>query len=465
MFPHLLCLVLAVPAFAVFAMHVSAADVRPISTDVCIVGGGSAGIGAAIAASRAGADVILIERQSRLGGTSTNAYVCNWEPGPGDSIAREIYERLRAVGAVAIVGDHNRDRKLGGFGLWLPMADATYAQTLRRAGNPRHRWRAMVFEPTVFAETVSHLLAKTGKCRVMLDTAFVDAATDGRRVVSAVARSASAELRIKAKVFIDSTGGAHLCRNVGCDVMLGPESRTCFDEPSAPTVAGKALNGISLCYRVRRSKDPSRQETPVPAAPFPRVAHVQGMPSGDRIVNPLAMLPGRALIEMGYGAALAECRCRVLAHWHWLQSSPTFSEFELDSIAPMLGIRESYRVVGEYVLTQRDLLAGLERQEHADVIAVADHSMDIHGASRGIGGELKGPYGIPYRCLIPKGWQNLLVACRGASFSHIAASSCRLNRTMIAIGHAAGLAAAAAAQHGTSVGDVDAAALRKQLRL
>ena len=52
-------------------------------TDVCVVGGGSGGIGAALAAARAGADVILVERMDRLGGTSTNAYVCNWEPGPG----------------------------------------------------------------------------------------------------------------------------------------------------------------------------------------------------------------------------------------------------------------------------------------------------------------------------------------------------------------------------------------------
>ena len=463
MAPHPLCLALAVFTLFAFAAHASAADVRTLRADVCIVGGGSAGIGAAIAASRAGADVILVERQGSLGGTSTNAYVSNWEPGPGDSLAREIYERLRAQSAVAIVSDHNRGRKLGHFGLWLPTADATYEQTLRRARNPRHRWRAMVFEPSVFSKTVAHLLAETGKSRVMLDTTFADTTTDVRRVVSVEARSSSSVFRIEAEVFIDSTGGAHLCRNVGCETMVGPESRGRFDEPSAPTKPGRALNGISLCYRVRRSKAPTRQEAPVPAAPFPRVAHVQGMPNGDRIVNPLAMLPGRALIEMGYDAALAECQRRVQAHWHWLQSYPTFSEFELDSIAPMLGIRESYRVVGEYVLTQHDLLAGLVQQKHVDVIAIADHSMDLHGASRGIGGELRGPYGIPYRCLIPKGWANLLVACRGASFSHIAASSCRLNRTMIAIGRAAGLAAAMAAERGADVASVDAAELRKQL--
>jgi hypothetical protein len=121
-------------------------------------------------------------------------------------------------------------------------------------------------------------------------------------------------------------------------------------------------------------------------------------------------------------------------------------------------------VVGEYVLTQHDLLAGLEKQDHPDIIAIADHAMDVHGAGgKHVHGELKGAYGIPYRCLIPKGQTNLLIACRGASFSHIAASSCRLSRTMIALGRAAGVAAAMAATSNASVGKIDVAALRCSL--
>jgi len=188
-----------------------------------------------------------------------------------------------------------------------------------------------------------------------------------------------------------------------------------------------------------------------------KVAHVSGLPNGDRIVNPLALLPGEALLELGYAKALAECKRRVQAHWHWLQGYDAFADYELDSIAPMLGIRESYRIVGEYVLVEQDLLAGLRGQTHPDLIAVADHSMDVHGqGSTRVHGELKGPYGIPFRCLIPKGWENLLVACRGASFSHIAASSCRLSRTMIQLGHAAGAAAALAVQQRVPVSQINA---------
>ncbi len=469
--PRRLCAILVVLTTVFVGTTVLGGEPVQMRADVCVVGGGSGGVGAAIAAARAGADVVLVERQAQLGGTSTRAYVCGWEPGPGDAIAREIYDHLRKLSnAVGITSDHNSDRRKGPFGLWLSTPGLTYEQTLQRAALPRKRWHAVVFDPDALAKIVSDMLAETGKCRVLLRTTFVEAETAGKRVVSIRTESADGTVRqIRARVFIDCTGGGHLCRSVGCETMLGPESAERFGEPSAPDKPGKTLNAISLCYRVRKAKGGNALRHSAPDPPvkrWPRSAHVIAMPSGDLIVNPLAMLPGRALIEMGYDRALARCKRIVQAHWRWLQGHATFADYELHSVAPMLGIRESHRVVGEYVLTQHDLLAGLAKQTHPDVIAIADHSMDVHGAGgRRVHGELKGPYGIPYRCLIPKGWTNLLVACRGASFSHIAASSCRLSRTMLALGRAAGLAAAMAAKDEVPVAKIDVASLQKALRM
>ncbi len=444
-----------------------AAEGGELRADVCIVGGGSGGVGAAIGATRAGADVILIERQSQLGGTSTSAYVCNWEPGPGNAVAREIYDRLAKMpNAVGIVSHHKCEGGRRPFGLWLVTPGLTYEETLRRAGVNRTKWRAMVFEPAAFCKVVSDMLTETGKCRIMLRTRFVEAQTEDKRVASIKAVSDDgATYHIRARVYIDCTGGAHLCRAVRCQTMLGPESAERFGEQSAPDQPGKTLNAISLCYRIRKSDHPVRQAPPQPPVKrWPKTAHVSGLPNGDRIVNPLPMLPGRALIDLGYDEALARCRRIVQAHWRWLQAHPAFEGYELHSVAPMLGIRESYRVVGEYVLTQHDLLAGIKKQRHPDLIAIADHSMDVHGAGgRRVHGELAGPYGIPYRCLVPKGWSNLLVACRGASFSHIAASSCRLSRTMISLGHAAGVGAAMAAKAGVPVRQIDVPALQRKL--
>jgi hypothetical protein len=447
-------------------IRVSSGQVAELSTEVCIVGGGSGGYSSAIAAARAGADCILVERQQILGGTSTAAYVSNWEPGPGDSIAREIYDRLRKLDAVGITSDHNADRRQGPFGLWLTTPGLSYEQTLRRSGLARTDWHGVVFDPYKLSAVVGEMLEETGKCRVMLGTQFTEVQCDGRRVVSIRAEADDGRAyRIRGRVFIDATGGAHLCRAAGFEMMLGPESKSRFGERSAPDEPETTLNAISLCYRIRKSDHPERQPAPDPPVEnWPRSAHVTSVPGGGLIVNPLAMLPGRALLDLGYEGCMEQGRRIVAAQWRWLQENPAFADYEFDSFAPMLGIRESYRVVGEYVLVEQDLEAGLEGQNHADIIAIADHSMDVHGAgAQRVHGEMKRPYGVPYRCLIPKGSTNLLVACRGASFSHIAASSCRLSRTIIQLGHAAGTAAAMAVEADAAVGDVDVPALRKKL--
>jgi hypothetical protein len=181
----------------------------------------------------------------------------------------------------------------------------------------------------------------------------------------------------------------------------------------------------------------------------------------------LPTMEGRETHDLGHKAAYIECRRRVLAHWHHCQTIfPEFRGYRRNWIAPALGIRESRRVMGEYVLTEHDLLAGLSGQAHPDIIAIADHAMDTHGSSTGRAGcgELREPYGVPYRCLIPRGFDNLLVACRAASFSSLAASSCRLSRTMMQLGQAAGTAAAIAKALSVPLPQVSHTALREALR-
>ena len=95
---------------------------------------------------------------------------------------------------------------------------------------------------------------------------------------------------------------------------------------------------------------------------------------------------------------------------------------------------------------------------------VADHPCDTHGGhNKGIK-PLREPCGVPFRCLIPKGTRNLLITCRAASFSSIAASSCRLSRTMMQLGQAAGTAVALAKELKVELPDVPAERLRESLR-
>ncbi len=145
---------------------------------------------------------------------------------------------------------------------------------------------------------------------------------------------------------------------------------------------------------------------------------------------------------------------------------PEFQSFQVTWVAPGLGVREGPRLVGRYVLTEHDLISGLSGQTHDDIITIADHARDTHGADTGRAGtgEVKEPYGVPFRTLLPTEFHNLAVSCRGASFSSIAASSCRLSRTMMQLGQAAGTAAALAVKQGISTLDaVSRPALRNNL--
>ncbi|MFA6293616.1 MAG: FAD-dependent oxidoreductase, partial [Victivallales bacterium] len=151
---------------------------------------------------------------------------------------------------------------------------------------------------------------------------------------------------------------------------------------------------------------------------------------------------GLEYLELAETAAYAGCTRRVRAYWHHLQTAyPEFRRYRIKSIAARIGVRETFRVHCEYMLNENDLLQGISKQGHRDIVALSDHMMDSHGAAGRKSGELHEPYGIPYRCLIPKGFSNMLVAGRIAGFSSIAASSCRLSRTMMQLGQAAGNAA------------------------
>ncbi len=436
-----------------------------IETDVCVIGGGSAGAGAAIAAARHGAKVVLVERQARLGGTGANAYVANWEPGPGGPIAKEIYQRMKAIDGAGVAKGYPVQTKAP-MGYLLVTDGIPYEKSLRRASTPDSEQRRVPYKPEAFDQVVREMLDETGNVTLLDRTTFFQAEPneDKTRVKSILAEASDGRiLRVRAKVFIDSTGCVWLCRDLGCEVMLGVDPKRRFDEPSAPEKGFLQLNAISRCYVIRPSKASKLEPAPEEGVRIPKCAFVTGWKDGLQAVNPMPMLPGRALIDLGYDECLRRSEQMARAHWHWLQQVPEFQGYELAEIAPMLGIRESYRVVTQYVLNENDLAAGLPGQKHGDLIAVADHPCDIHGA----GGHLSAvttAYGIPYRCLLPAGdWENLMVACRGAGFSKIAASSCRLQRTMIQIGHAAGAAAAMASREDIPVDQIDVKSLVDEL--
>lgn len=454
--------------------------------DVLVIGAGSGGIGAALSAARLGASVVLVEQASHLGGNAAVSGVSVWEMGVGGTgIPFDIYKRMKTLPKAVGIYRFNKHRK------WqIPKGETpvhpgaelvidpalTYLDSLRRYGSEtgilnesfvRQYWHGVPFEPAIYQQVVEEMLLETGHCQVLKNTSF-------GRVNHHQGHIDSIELTngetISATTYIDSTDSGVLCRAVGCTLLSGQESRTAFGEPGAPEEATNKRNGVTLIYRVTPKNPASADPLPegIPDAcwwadDFP-VASVVQYPNGDLNVNMLPTMEGIDL--MAYPdrqTAYNECQRRVFAHWHHVQDTYTpYRSYELTWMAPALGIRESNRVLGEYVLTEQSIRLGISTQNEPDIITLADHALDTHGKSTGRAGcaELDEPYGVPFRCLIPKGFDNLLIASRAASFSSLAASSCRLSRTMMQLGQAAGTAAWLAKNRQSTVVEIPHADLR-----
>lgn len=458
--------------------------------DVAVIGGGSGGFAAALAAARLDASVLLVEKADILGGNAVRCGVNCWEPGAGGTgIPFDLYRRLKRVpNAIGIYtfGRHmaappppGQPKYPGGESLIDPTK--RYIDSLLRCGSPsgrwtydygRANWHGVPFEPEIMAQTQEAMLRETGRCEVLKRTGFTKVNHEGGVLKSVTLDNGDV---VEAGTFVDGTADALLAGAAGATFMMGQESRAAFNEPDAPNHGNDLINAVTLIYRVARHNGASPlKEFDANGVPekcwwrdgFP-VTSVTEYPNGDLNMNTLPTMEGREFLGKPYSEAYAECRRRVLAQWRYMQTTlPEFKERRIVWIAPGIGVRETRRVVGDYVLTQNDLMTGVSRQEHPDIIAIADHSMDTHGQGnrRGGCGELREPYGVPLRCLFPRGMTNLLVACRGASFSSIAASSCRLTRTMMQLGQAAGVTASLAARTKTPARRIPAQEVRTELR-
>jgi hypothetical protein len=433
--------------------------------DVCVVGGGSGGIGAAVAAARAGLRTLLLERFDRLGGTSTVGGVHNWEPTVGATgIPQELYERMYTTrDAVAITSLHAGYSAEHPYSDWRPDPTRTYADTLRRHGLAPGTWHSVVFEPDALDAAAQDMLRETDFCDVVFGAVFRDVSVSDGCIEHVTFEYNGDLVTVSARYVIDATDGV-VCIAAGAEEMQAEDARDRFGEPGAPVEPSRRLNGATLIYRIRHTGE-SRVD-PLPTGVSPdlcrRAAHMVTYPNGDRNVNVLPVLFGDEVASLSPDEAYREAERRVAVHWYWLQTKHGFDVWRRVWTAPMLGVRESRRIVGEYVLTQNDIETGLSRQRHDDIVAIADHALDIHGEGGGCR-ELTEPYGVPFRCLVPKGFRNLLIASRAASFSHIAASSCRLSRTIMQLGYAAGTACAIACHQRCDLPDIPPHLLRRRI--
>jgi hypothetical protein len=150
----------------------------------------------------------------------------------------------------------------------------------------------------------------------------------------------------------------------------------------------------------------------------------------------------------------------------WQGEVAEFGDAYLISSGPAIGIRETRRIVGQYVLTAEDITAGRPFQ---DAVATGCWYLDQHPNTATVGTANQGqkvqpgPYDIPYRSLLPRGVSNLIVAGRCHSATQLAASSTRVNATAMAMGQAAGYAAALAVREGRTSAELDGRRVRAAL--
>jgi hypothetical protein len=414
--------------------------------DVLVIGSGVSGYCAAIQAGRCGCDVILLEKDEVLGGnagpnlgvgiTGADRYnVYATETG----LIQEMQEEAAWVGAFTCVSPgtmpYNISRRY----------EAVVQEYLERAGVrilKRHYARLPIVEGARIAGVIAEDLA-----------AFRTVRVDVRHVV------------------IDASGDGHIAATAGADFDVGSEGADEYGERSAPPERTAHVQGTSLVAIARRTDRDLVFTPPAGTPPFhPRIwqgalssfvrhTHDGWFRHRSGLVFLYITETGGHLDTIADDAQIYETLLKQLwAEWDHVVNGSHAEQargWELLWVSPKAGKRESRRFLGDVVLTQSDLEAG---RRFPDDVAYGGHDLDDHqplGENGNILAHSVPPlYGIPYRCCYSRNVENLLLAGRLISATHLAHSSTRVMRTGGAIGQAVGMAAALCCAHGCAPGEV-----------
>lgn len=396
--------------------------------DVLVAGGGPAGAAAAIAAARSGSSVLLLEQYGFLGGMGTAGLVSPFMAYEADGIAltrgifREVTDRMAA---------------LGGF---CAVSKAFNAEALKFVLNEM----CMESKVKVRFHAFAHGIRRKGG-----QLEAVEYVGKGGKHTSG------------AKAFIDATGDADVAAMCGCDIRIGRDS----DGKCQPATLMFRVGGVKL------PKGTGGVEFDVPEEdhlPQGRVLYFSLPHPGEALLNMTRITDFNPLDTDDLTRAEMEARRQVYPILEYMRSKVAgFQNAYLLETAAQIGVRESRRVMGEYLLDKEHIFS---YRKSPDDIAYGMFKIDIHNPD-GQGTEIHelAPgryYGIPYRCMIPVGMQNLLVAGRCISTTHEGHSSARIMPVCYALGEAAGVAAAlAAAGYGGEVRRVDPQQIRSRLDL
>ncbi len=398
-----------------FGMMSEAARQTPVidQVDVLVAGGGPAGIAAALSAAHGGARTMLVERFGYLGGMITGANVVA-VLGCGDGyvpkargVTLEIRQRLEKLGAVTAAhecGDYSVD-----------------AEVLK--------WQA------------AELLLEAGVI-VRLHTLACEPVMEEGRVTGVLMESKSGRQAVRATVVVDATADADLAWRAGCRC----------DNASHEVTLVLSIAGVDK----QKVEEFSRRSLEKYQAVVDEATRLNGgvmlghtrLLKGIDVTDAVALTQAEIQLRRECFAALAHLKAHM----------PGYRDARVGLTFPQLGVRLSRRVRGEYVLTDDDLRSS---RHFNDCIARLGVYFPEWGPTYAIQGL---DYDLPYRCLIPKTVDGLLVVGRCISADYVTANTMRLIVPCLATGQAGGVAAAIAAHDNCSVRRVPIPALRTMLR-
>lgn len=424
--------------------------------EVIVAGGGPSGCAAAAASAREGKKTLLIESDGFLGGMGTSGLVPAWCPfSDGEKVIyKGLAERVFKAATAEIPHIAAREKQWD----WIPID----AEVLKRV------YDEMMLEfgvDTLFHSTVC------------------DVVTDGARVESVIVSNKAGLTAYSAKVFIDCTGDADIAVGAGAQYEFGDggevqPSTLCFtltnvDQYYYPFMGNMyPSNKNSRIFEIMRDeKYPLIVDNNMCPALIGdgvvgfNAGHIFDVDNTDPMSVSRAEMKGRQLAKQLHDALCEYCP-KVYGNSHLTQT------------APRIGVRESRRIIGEYTLTLVDYL---ERRSFDDEIGRNCYYIDVHkgeneaktinsreafenmesSAIRYKSGE---SHGIPYRCLVPKGVDNVLVAGRSISCERIVQGSVRIMPVCLVTGEAAGVAAALCAESGVCAKNADVFALQTKLK-
>jgi hypothetical protein len=421
--------------------------------DVVVVGGGPAGLMAAAAAARTGHSTILLERYGFLGGAGTAG---------GLSTFCGLHAKVRGEHRQVIHGlaDELLERlgKLDG----LSHPHLTINDGIQ----------ALAFDISSYKIAADELVAGSG-ARLLFHAMAVGVVMAGDDTIDAVLiESKSGRAAVRGRVFIDASGDGDLSAWAGVPFEKSPP----IDGMMYPSLMFR-INGVDV--RAAGDKPWRTVERLMDAA---ERAGTHSFPRKKPIVrpqrNPLEWRANLTQLSNPDGSAVDGTNVAELTHGELSgrqqaldafmfirDNTPGFGDSYIVDLAPQIGIRETRRIIGEYQLTEDDVL---DCADFADTIGVNGWPVESHVAGtvefRWQRGEnSRGFNQLPFRVMLPGGVSNLYVTGRCASMTHGAQSAARVTGPCFAMGEAAGTAAGMALRAGVACGAIDVAALQERL--